>query len=324
MNGAGTLENPYIIMNSDDLYSMSETGGDDVYFSLGTDIDLSFTKYGEKFEPIPLKCLKLSGNGHMIRNVNFNLPGGSASMFTIMNDTENSTVTVDNLVLENIRLIGNDVFLFSSKDGKKYNLSLEYCSFTLNEVVYASEAENTDGTRNCLIHDTNISVDTDYCTFSAQVDFIKMHALFSGDTIRHTQIRAELSTINFPMTDDAYDAILSGVTISDSYMLWSMKRRGGGATVNFTMSSSDCNFSRFYTICEPFSSISTIYWRGQIGTPCFYDSEVLTKHLPKAKFESSGSSTNANSKNILALTTAQCKDVNYLRSVGFDCLEAEE
>ncbi|MDE7138331.1 MAG: hypothetical protein K2O29_07745 [Ruminococcus sp.] len=324
MNGAGTPENPYVIMNADELYSMSETGGDEVCFSLGADIDLSLTKYADKFEPIPIKCLKFSGNGYMIRNVNFNLPNGSANMFTIMNDTENSTVTVDNLVLENIRLIGSDVFLFASDDSKKYNLSLEYCSFTLNEIVYASEAKNTDGTRNCLIHDTNISVDTDYCTFSAQVDFTKTHALFSGDTIRHTQIRAELSTISFSVTDDAYNAILSGVTISDSYMLWSMKRRGSSTTVNLAMSSSDCNFSRFYTVCEPFSSISTIYWRGHIGTPCFYDSEVLKKHLPNAKFESGVSSTNANSKNILELTTAQCKDVNYLRSVGFDCLGAEE
>lgn len=324
MNGAGTPENPYIIMSADDLYSMSKTGGDEVCFSLGTDIDLSFTKYAEKFEPIPLKCLKFSGNGYMIRNVNLNLPDGPANMFTIINDTENSTVTVDNLVLENIRLIGNDAFLFASNESRKYNLSLEYCSFTLNEIVYTSEAKNTNGTRNCLIHDTNISMDTDYCTFSAQVDFTKTHPLFAGDTIRHTQIRAELSTVDFSPVDDSYNAILSGVTISDSYMLWSIKRRSGGATVNFSMSSGDCNFSRFYTVCEPFSSISTIYWKGQVGTPCFYDSEVLKKHLPNAKIESGSSSTSSNSKNILALTTAQCKDVNYLRSVGFDCLGAEE
>ncbi|MDE5770505.1 MAG: hypothetical protein K2I06_02585 [Ruminococcus sp.] len=324
MTGNGTLESPYIIMNADDLYSMAETGGDDVCFSLGTDIDLSFTEYADKFEPIPLKCLKFSGNGYMIRNVNRNIPDGSVNMFTIINDTENSTVTVDNLVLENIRLIGSDVFLFASKDGKKYNLSLEYCSFTVNEAVYTSEAKNTDGTRNCLIHDTNIYVDTDYCNFSVQVDFIKTHALFSGDIIRHTQIKSELSTIDFSHVDDNYDAILSGVTISDSYMFWSIKRRAGNVSANFNMSSNDCTFSRFYVVCEPISSIATIYWKGQIGTPCFYDLEVLKKHLSNAKIDSGSSSSSANSKNILALTTAQCKDAEYLRSVGFDCLGAEE
>lgn len=324
MTGTGTLENPYVITNVDDLYSMGETGGDDVYFSLGTDIDLSLTKYAEKFEPIPLKCLKFSGNGHMIRNVNYNIPDSSTNMFIIMNDNENSTISIDNLVLENIRLIGKDVFLFASQESKKYNLSLEYCSFTINEAAYTAESKNANGSRNCLIHDTNISMETDYCTFSVQVDFTKTRPLFSGDIIRHTQIRAELSTIDFSTTDDSYNAILSGVTISDSYMFWTIERRKSEMSFSFSMSSSDSNFSRFYTVCEPFSNVSTIHWKGHIGTPCFYDDEVLKKNFPNAKIEADSSSSSNNAKNVLSLTTAQCKDVDYLRSVYFDCLGAEE
>ncbi len=324
MTGTGTLENPYVVMNADDLYSMGETGGDGIYFSLGTDIDLSHTKYAEKFEPIPLKCLKFSGNGHMIRNVSYNIPDGSSNMFIIMNDNENSTVTVDNLVLENIRLIGSDVFLFASQESRKYNLSLEYCSFTVNEAVYTTDAKNTEGTRNCLIHDTNISMNTDYCTFSVQVDFTKTHPLFSGDVIRHTQIRAELSTVDYSPVDDDYNSILSGITASDSYMLWSIERRNSSVTTSFNMSSSDCFFSRFYVVCEVISGVASIYWRGKIGTPCFYDSEVLKKHISNVKIETGSSANSVNTKNLLSLTTAQCKDANYLCSVGFECLGAEE
>lgn len=323
MNGAGTAENPYIIMNADDLYSMTETGGDSICFSLGADIDLGFTEYAEKFQPIPLKCLKFSGNGYMIRNVNLNLPDGSANVFTIVNDTENSTVTIDNLILENIRLIGENVFVFASGDNKKYNVSLEYCSFSLNEVVYTSDAKNTNGTRNCLFHDTNIAMDTDYCTFSAQVDFTKTHPLFSGDIIRHTQIKSEMTTADFLSVDDRYNAPLSCVTISDSYMFWSIKRRGTGSTVSFAMSSVDCNFSRFYMVCEVISGVSTVYWKGHIGTPCFYDSQVLKNHISTIKINAGSAATSSDVKNILGLTTEQCKDAEYLRSVGFECLGAE-
>lgn len=323
MTGTGTLENPYVIMNVDDLYSMGETGGDDVYFSLGTDIDLSFTKYAEKFEPIPLNCLKFSGNGHMIRNVNCNIPESSVNMFSIMNETENSTVTIENLVLENIRLIGKSVFLFASEEGKKYKLSLEYCSFILNEIAYTSDARNTSSTKSCLIHDTNISMVADYCTFSLQIDFTRMNALFAGDKISHTQISAELSTIDFPATDDNYNALLTSVIIADSYLFASMKRRNATAMGNFNMSSSDSQFSRFYTVFEAIEGVAKIYWKGKILTPCFYNVEAVKKYLPDATMEC-GTSSSSNAKNIIALTTEQCKDVNYLRSINFDCLGAEE
>ena len=71
MTGSGTAENPYIIMNADDLYSMSTTGSNETYFSLGADIDFNETDYAENFTPINLNCKKFDGNGHVIRNVNY-------------------------------------------------------------------------------------------------------------------------------------------------------------------------------------------------------------------------------------------------------------
>ena len=41
MTGNGTNENPYIITTVDELYSMEELGGSDVYFELGNDIDFN-------------------------------------------------------------------------------------------------------------------------------------------------------------------------------------------------------------------------------------------------------------------------------------------
>ena len=65
MTGSGTAENPYIIMNADDLYSMSTTGNNETYFSLGADIDFNDTDYAENFTPISLNCKKFDGNGHV-------------------------------------------------------------------------------------------------------------------------------------------------------------------------------------------------------------------------------------------------------------------
>ena len=321
MNGAGTQESPYIIMTADDLYSVGDIGTDESYFRLGADIDMNTSKYADMFMPIALKCLDFDGNNHMIRNVNLNVVGGHALMFWIKNDGEESVVNIHGLMLENIRLIGNDVYLFASWDKKKYVINFEYCTFNLNEICYLTEAKNTEGMRNCIIHDTNISVTADYCTFAVNVDFSKTHPFFSGDSISHTQIKADMSTYDFALTDDAYNALFSGVNFADSYFFGTLERRNNSASSNYSISSSDCIFSRFYMVFVPVSGIAVTYWRGTLATPCFYDSEELKKYIANARIETNNSSTSMNAKNMLALTTEQCKSAEYLQSVNFDCME---
>lgn len=321
MNGTGTQENPYIIMTADDLYSVGEIGTEESYFILGADIDLSMSQYADRFIPIPIKCLDFDGNGHMIRNVNLNVPDGTANIFTVMNEIDNGVINIHGLVLENIRLIGDDVFIFATGNEKKCGINLEYCTFNLNEICYLKEAKNPSGVRNCLLHDTNIAVSADYCTFSANVDFTKTRPLFSGDTVSHTQIKADMSTIDFATTDDSYNAVFSGTSVSDSYFFGRMERRESNSTGSFCISSPDCLFSRFYMVFTAVSGIATAYMKGTIATTCFYDIDELKKYLPNAKVETGSTASSANARNLLGLTTEQCKSAEYLRSVNFDCLE---
>lgn len=313
MNGAGTKENPYIIMNADDLYSMENVGNSEAYFLLGADIDFNDTQYAEKFKPITLNCKVFSGNGHTIRNVNYSSPEEEASMFILADNTEN--MTVENLRTENIRLVGKGAFIFRIENGN-CSLSLEHCVLVMNEMTTLSSMQASSESRHCIIHGSNIKVSADYCTFVVNVNFFKIYAMFSDDTLSHSQIKAEIHTNSLAYKDDAYNAFLSGTKVSDSYFF--MEVYYDSTTLgNFIFSSSNSTFSKSYLVFEGVKGISNVHWYGSIGSICFFDSNVLRKHNINATVVNSSS-------NLYSLSTERCKDPVYLRSIGFNCVGADE
>lgn len=321
MTGTGTQSNPYIIMNADDLYSMETTGGSQVYFSMGRDIDLNNTKYAEKFIPIPLNCKKLIGNGRIIRNVNCNNPQGNVSMFSIAVDGENSDIVIEGLRTENIRLSGKNSFIFGKSGSGKYNVSLEHCVFVMNDIAFTESEPCSAVDRRCLMHDNNITISADYCTFVSGVYFYKIQPLFFGDTISHSQMRLEISTHSLPTTGDKYNALMSGVNVSDSYFFVTIDRKTGMNTETIDFSSSDSTFSGCYMVCEVISGISSVMWNGKIGNICFFDKNVISRNVASASLRSG---TSGYTSKVVGLTTEQCKDAVYLRSIGFNCAEADE
>jgi len=321
MNGAGTQESPYIIMNADDLYSMETVGGSNVYFSMGTDIDLNNTQYGEKFVPIPLKCKKLIGNGCVIRNVNYSSPNENVSLFSIINEGENSDITIDSLRIENIKLSGKNAFIFGNGGNTKYNLSLEHCVFIMNDIAFSVSEPYSANDRRCLMHDVNIAISADYCTFVAGIYFQGIQSIFYGDTISNSQMKFEINTQYLSASDDKYNAPMSSVTVSDSYFFVTINRRVGSSAEMMNFSSSDSTFSRCYMVCEVIAGISVVLWNGTIGGICFYDDQIISRRVNYASLRNNNS--NYSSK-IRGLTTEQCKDAVYLRSIGFNCMGADE
>ncbi|MDE6502636.1 MAG: hypothetical protein K2L10_11170 [Ruminococcus sp.] len=321
MNGAGTQENPYIIMNADDLYSMGTLGGSQVYFSINKDIDLNNTQYSEKFVPITLNCKKLIGNGHVIRNVNYSRLNENVSMFSVAGDDENNDITIEGLRIENIKLAGKNSFIFGNSSEGKISISLDKCVFIMNEMSFIASEPCSENDRRCVIHDKNITVSADYCTFVSDVYFHRIQPLFSGDTLSHCQLKFLISTYNLVSTSDKYNAPMSGVTISDSYFFVKINRRISSSIESMAFSSSDCTFSGCYMVCEVIAGVSSVLWNGKVGNICFFDKEVISKNV---KSSSMRNDTTGYSYKVVGLTTEQCKDAVYLRSIGFNCMGADE
>lgn len=319
MNGVGTKESPYIIMNADDLYSMEKFGGSNVYFAMGRNIDLNNSQYAEKFKSIPLNCKKFIGNNYVIRNVNYSNPVENVSIFSVAGTGE-SVVSVEGLIIDNIRLSGKNVFIFRNDNGKKCTVSLEHCIFTLNDIVFCVSEPCTEGSQRCLMHDDNITMTADYCTFVTRVFFHRMQPLFSGDTISHSQMKLEISTITLPVLNDNYNMPMLSVTVSDSYFFVTLERKLDTNAESMNFSSYDSTFSGCYMVCEIISGVSILLWNGTVGNVCFYDKEVLASHIKTASLRNDKSGY---SSKVIGLTTARCKDPVYLRSIGFSCVGAE-
>lgn len=313
MKGKGTAENPYVITTADDLFSMSETGGNDVYFSLGKDIDLNNTSYAENFKPIPLNCRQLSGNSHVIRNVNHVTPDGNASMFVLTGETQN--ITIENLYIENIRLSGKNVFLFGNS-GKNNSISLKHCTVVMNDMIVLDATSADENYRHCIVHDDGISVSADYCTFVIKAQSYRIYPFFSGDTISHTQMTFEIIANVFAGTTGGYNSVITDSVVTDSYFFVNILSDKTSGRVAVDFSSHTCRFSGCYLVCDVCSVVLNVYWYGEIQSTCFYDIDVLRKNNQITLVDGD------NLKNIRRLTTQQCKDPEYLRSIGFSCMGA--
>lgn len=314
MNGAGTAENPYIIMTAEDLYSMEEIGGSETYFSLGSDIDFNNTPYAENFQPISLNCKMLSGNGHTIRNINYSTPNDNACMFVLLCES----TAVENLNIENIRLSGKNIFIFT-KSITKCSISLQHCVFVLNDMIILSQANASSTNRYCLIHEYNVKMTADYCTFAVKMRSEKTYPLFSNDNLLHIQTKAEVHINSSVNSGNVYSAFVSESVVSDSYFFLKLDAPENDNVSSFDFSANNNSFNSSYLVCEPCAVFSVIQWNGNVKSTCFYDDTLMRKNNADIQVKSTASMVNTH-----ALTTEQCKNPEYLRSIGFNCAGAEE
>lgn len=315
MNGTGTIENPYIIMTADDLFSMNETGGNDVYFSLGADIDFNNTPYAENFTPIPLNCKKISGNNHVIKNVNYVTPEDNASMFVLTGETQN--IVIENLYIENIRLSGNNVFLFGNSGGN-HDILLSHCTIVLNNMIILNPTSASETDKHCIMHENGVKISADYCTFVINSQSYYVYPFFSGDAISHTQVKLETYINGFTNSNGGYNSMVTDSVVSDSYFFVNITSNKNSGTVSVDFSSMTCKFNNCYLVGDICSVIFNLYWYGDIQSTCFYDGDVLRRHNSVATVSGN------HMTNIYRLTTSQCKNAEYLRSIGFNCMGAEE
>lgn len=305
MTGSGTQADPYIITTIAELYSMGDTGGASVYFKLGNDLDFD----GTTFSTIPLKCAKFDGNGKMLRNIVYNNPSSTSSIFNVM---RSSTTIFENLTVENLIITGSSVSFFSSAYAP--TIEMTNCSFS-GYVSYGTASTQSTAYKG-LINDSNTIVKMELCTLALKIDYVTAVAVICRGYIKHSQLRLEITALNFASVATNADGLFSNTTVTDSYLFGSIsKTNASGNTDDYLFSNSNTYFSNFYSVFTFGAGISTVHWKGTISTPCFYDSEVtFADHTVTFN-------VGTNPGNLFALTTAQAKDVSYLRSIGFNCEE---
>lgn len=110
-SGTGTKADPYLILNSDQLYSVRNfLGNENVYFSILNDIDVSDYAYGSGWEPIGNSSSSafegiIDGNGHKITGLVIN----KATQNCIGLFGYTSGANIKNLTVEGYVLGNNDV-----------------------------------------------------------------------------------------------------------------------------------------------------------------------------------------------------------------------
>ncbi|MBR2282796.1 MAG: hypothetical protein IJ874_00025 [Ruminococcus sp.] len=291
MTGNGTIADPYIITTAAELYSMGETGSADTCFALGCDIDLNGTPMADSFTPITLRCGSLDGRGHTIRNIVKKLIGGTAYIFTVHEDCE--AVEISGLRLDNVRLTASNVNIFSGTAA----VTLRSCSFAVRAVFAATPTAD-------IYFFGGVTVNAELCSFAFDIKWVQQKGIMLGGSLDRCQLRLNLQADTLYSSTGSAVSGFRSVTITDTYFMGKITTSASSKIFVMLAVCTLCN--SYFVFTSDGTANITATTSNRLLTPCFFDSSV----------RGSGTLTFYNFK---SLTTEQCQDAEYLRSIGFDC-----
>ena len=187
----------------------------------------------------------------------------------------------------------------------------------MNDVTVLTPDSASETHKHCMLHGAGIEISADYCMFVIKSHSNTLYPHFSGDKISHCQMNFEILVNDFVRTSGGYNSMITDSVVSDTGFFINITTTKISGLVTIDFSSKTCTFNNCYLVGPVCSLIYYVYWYGSIPSACFYDLNAL---------QSSGSTalvTGDNSKNIHKLKSEQCKDAEYLRSIGFSCTEAD-
>lgn len=307
MTGTGIQTDPYIITTVEELYSVSELGECDVYFRLGADIDFNGTPYAEKFEAIPIKCCEFDGDGHCIRNIYVN-SDDVVHIFAVTNNSNGTAAMIKNLRLENIELVGASVNLFYGYSGNM-TINLYNCTFLLNLTHITTDTYIYGSC--CCFHNNYVSINYELCTMSIRGSMRCTYPILRNGTFIRSHLCLDLDIEQGLDTYIQSMAVFDNTSMTDSYLTGSISYHDEGDENYFQIANYLCTAQNFYMAIE-LTGRSEFYCDMATKTDCFFDSELMGGAVHK---QYNGTSCNK----FHALTTAQCKDADYLNSIGFIC-----
>lgn len=307
MTGTGKQTDPYIITTVEELYSMLEIGGNGVYFRLGADIDFNGTPYAENFSVIPIKCREFDGNGHCIRNIYINSTS-TVSIFRPYSNSDGTNTAIKNLRLENISLVGSSVNIFKSSPNSAM-LDLTGCTFLINFTNITSSIKSSEIGN--LMNDNYAMLNFDLCTISVKGTSNYPFPVISYSNFKRSHLCIDIDIRHGMSSYSQSIAIFNSSTLVDSYLTGSIRYHDEGNANYMQIANSLSTAQNFYMAIE-LAGRSEFYCDMETKTDCFFDSELIGGAVHKIY-----NSTKCDKFH--ALTTAQCKDADYLNSIGFIC-----
>ena len=283
MKGTGTQHNPYIIESFDDLLCIN--GGQDTYYTLGTDIDANDTPYSSGWTPIDLNCSYFDGANHTIRNIIINNTSLSEvkSVFRL-SDTQSTAIR--RLNFENLYINGGKSTVFSGVNSYPVYLSEMNFSFTATLGITSASGFSllTAGTKNSFMENSTIN-----CTIST----IAITPIFRGD-ITNCHIKENITFTSNPSSEN----LITSTNLMNTAVFANIISRNSSSSIRPAAKLANC-----YFVMPEMQNISTFNTANNISGCCFYDADVAPDTV---KFDT-----------MYALSSENCKNPEHLKSIGF-------
>lgn len=279
MRGTGTENDPYIVDNIADFRAACQMSK--VYVELEHDLDCNDDETtADGWKSLSLNCNKIDGKGHTIRNI-YIAAGYNQSAFVFMNSSMSGGI--HNLNFENI--FSFYTFISTSGAGSLYNCNFSGIINTNATAAFCNynlKAEKC--TFNFKVNSTNTSgiafsyLNAESCEFKLDISSKKKYTGSNGLIARSAENSYVTGSLGFLNADNDVNHQSNLFAYSrHSYVAMSIKNAGNNIR---------------------FCSSSAIL-------PCFYNADLIENSEFTVQ------------DNVYALTTEQCKDKDYLNSIGF-------
>ena len=278
MTGTGTETDPYVVDNIADFRTACEKS--DAYVELNKDIDCNDDEtISGGWTTLSISCEKIDGKGHTIKNI-YTTANYTSSMIILMNSS--LTKGIHNLNFENIFFNhnGNGSAFYSNGAG-----SFNNCNF--------SGIINSNSAR----YFCNAPIRATKCTFNFKIYSTGTGGFaFSCLNMESCEVKLDVSAVTLAST-----LAVIAKYFTNSYLTGIMRFQSvcTGSENLFTYASNS------YVAMSVANAGNIKFASSDASLACFYDNDLLENTELEAQ------------DNVYALTTAQCKDRDYLNSIGF-------
>lgn len=289
MTGAGTQTDPYIVMNVDEFIEAAPENGN-AYIKLGADINM------DGVQNQTVSFAELDGDGHKI--VNMVTVASADNVNRVLKIKRSQDSKIKNVVFRACLVnLGGIMIELATTDS--FTLTLENCDTSVclkrsdnkSPYIFGGGSYNHRAyvaIKKCVFDTTYESTDH---PFSLTSEYVNV-------SIKDSHFETNISA-NF---NSSYGGLLTA-TFINSYVTGSFD----ASTTNgnaYTLFKGSFYHTYFAVRSQNRGQASLV--SGTFYDTCFYDNQIW-----------SGGTDITNSGKLYALPTEQCKDIDYLNSIGF-------
>lgn len=303
MTGTGTQQDPYIVNNFPDFLTAAAVSGAYVEFddaATNKVIDINDTAYAAGLtDTIALNCAHIAGNGWAIRNLYINWAD-----IDLFNVPSGKTVAVEDLTCPSIVMYTPSAKKLLSASG---SVELKNCHFS---GLYTCSSSAT-GYAGLIYGASAATCVLRRCTVNIKLD---------DKCKRTTFLRVMFDTCNIMLDMDGHswhsstgtNNIFVNCVITNCVLRGEFSNVGGSSTECILLETSCVLRSSYAAITIGGEYNRHVGLSGTFDSVCFADKDLLSNSIYYSMYGSE--------VNVKLLTTAQCKDAEYLTSIGFPCV----